>query len=64
MNNLKKKSSSSLIAFCIIFILFSIILFMRSIKDLFGIFKYGIYKKEILTKESDLGFDVKIRFRR
>tara|TARA_Y100001978_G_scaffold70433_1_gene63262 strand:+ start:9220 stop:9399 length:180 start_codon:yes stop_codon:yes gene_type:complete len=35
----------------------------QSFKDLSEIFSYGIYKKEILTDESNIGFDIKIKMK-
>jgi len=46
------------------YIIFTIFLFTLSIKaliSLFEIFTYGIFKKEILTESSKLGFDITIR---
>ena len=44
-------------------IIFISILLIESLKNLFEIFTYGIYKKELLTKKSDLGFDLNIKIR-
>tara|TARA_Y100000589_G_scaffold63550_1_gene54839 strand:- start:9440 stop:9619 length:180 start_codon:yes stop_codon:yes gene_type:complete len=35
----------------------------QSFKDLSEILSYGIYKKEILTDESNIGFDIKIKMK-
>ena len=46
------------------YIIFTIFLFTLSIKaliSLFEIFTYGIFKKEILTERSKLGFDINIK---
>ena len=46
------------------YIIFTIFLFTLSIKaliSLFEIFTYGIFKKEILTESSKLGFDITIK---
>ena len=46
------------------YIIFTIFLFTLSINaliSLFEIFTYGIFKKEILTESSKLGFDITIR---
>ena len=39
------------------------ILFYKSLRILMGIFSYGIFKKEILTEESNIGFDIKIKMK-
>tara|TARA_B100000131_G_C17704550_1_gene446124 strand:- start:4 stop:198 length:195 start_codon:yes stop_codon:yes gene_type:complete len=44
-------------------IIFISILLIESLKNLFEIFTYGIYKKELLTKKSNLGFDLNIKIR-
>ena len=44
-------------------VIFFIILFYKSVKVLLEIFSYGIFKKEILTAESNIGFDIKIRMK-
>ncbi len=45
-----------------IIIIFSIIsLFFESIIIIFSLFKKGIVKKEILSKKTDLGFDLIIK---
>ena len=46
------------------YILFTIFFFTLSIKSLsvlFELFTYGIFKKEILTESSKLGFDITIK---
>ena len=45
----------------IIYSLFFLILFIKAFLNLFELFTYGIYKKEILTESSKLGFDIKIK---
>ena len=47
----------------IFIIIFLIILLFKSIRDLIEIFSYGIFKKEILTEDSKIGFDIKIRIK-
>ena len=47
----------------IIYFIFLMLLFIKSIKDLLEIFSYGFLKKEILTNESNIGFDIKIKIR-
>ena len=45
-----------------IILIFSIIsLLFESIVTIFSIFKKGIFKKEILSRKTDLGFDLIIR---
>ncbi len=63
MNNLlNKKRSYSVDSIMIFFLLISFLVF-QSLKTLSGIFTYGIFKKEILTTKSNLGFDFKIKIR-
>ena len=40
---------------------FFLIIFIEALFSLFGLFTYGIFKKEILTERSQLGFDIKIK---
>ena len=47
----------------IIFFLFFLVLIFESLKTLTGIFTYGIFKKEILTTKSNLGFDFTIKIK-
>ena len=63
MNNLLNKKINSLVDSFIIFFFFISILFFKSLKTLSELFTYGIFKKEILTKKSNLGFDFKIRIK-
>ena len=44
-------------------VIFLIILFYKSVIVLKEIFSYGILKKEILTEESNIGFDIKIKMK-
>ena len=44
-------------------VIFLIILFYKSVRDLIEIFSYGVLKKEILTEDSNIGFDIKIRMK-
>ena len=44
-------------------VIFLIILFYKSIRVLIEIFSYGVLKKEILTDESNIGFDIKIKMK-
>ena len=45
----------------IITIIFLFILFIKALFSLLELFTYGIFKKEILTESSKLGFDITIR---
>ena len=63
MNNSKIKSKNSLVDIFIIFYLFILLLLYKSLKTLSEIFSYGIFKKEILTNQSDLGFDINIKIK-
>ena len=44
-------------------VLFLLILFYKSVRVLIEIFSYGVLKKEILTEESNIGFDIKIKMK-
>ena len=44
-------------------VIFFIILFYKSVRVLIEIFTYGVLKKEILTEESNSGFDIKIKIK-
>ena len=44
-------------------VIFLIILFYKSLIVLIEIFSYGVLKKEILTEESNVGFDIKIKMK-
>ena len=63
MNNLLNKKRSYLVDSIMIFFLLISLLIFESLKTLSGIFTYGIFKKEILTTKSNLGFDFKIKIR-
>tara|TARA_B100000424_G_C22803646_1_gene430911 strand:+ start:497 stop:688 length:192 start_codon:yes stop_codon:yes gene_type:complete len=63
MNNSKIKSKNSLVDIFMIFFFFTLLLLFKSLKTLSEIFSYGIFKKEILTNKSDLGFDIKIKIK-
>ena len=63
MSNLLNKKKSYLIDSIMIFFLLISFLVFESLKTLSGIFTYGIFKKEILTTKSNLGFDFKIKIR-
>ena len=63
MSNLLNKKRSYVVDSIMIFFLLISFLIFESLKTLSGIFTYGIFKKEILTTKSNLGFDFKIRIR-
>ena len=63
MNNLVNTKRSYLVDSIMIFFLLISFLVFESLKTLSGIFTYGIFKKEILTTKSNLGFDFKIKIR-
>ena len=63
MNNLFNTKRSYLVDSIMIFFLLISFLVFESLKTLSGIFTYGIFKKEILTTKSNLGFDFKIKIR-
>ena len=63
MNNFLNTKKISLVDSVIIFFLFISILVFKSLKTLFELFTYGIFKKEILTTKSNLGFDFKIKIK-
>ena len=62
LNKSTKKQDSFSNDLIILFIFFTII-FFKSVKDFLEIFSYGIFKKEILTEQSSLGFDIKIKMK-
>jgi len=61
-NVLNNKDLSLIDSIIIIFLLISSLIF-ESLKTLSGLFTYGIFKKEILTNKSNLGFDFKIKIK-
>ena len=63
MNNLLNKKRNTLIDAIIIFFLFGSVLIFESLRTLSRLFTYGIFKKEILTTKSNLGFDFKIKIK-
>ena len=60
---INNKKNNSLVDNYILFVLFIFILVFNAIKTLMGLFSYGIFKKEILTLKSNLGFDLKIKMK-
>ena len=63
MNNLLNKNRSALVDSIIIFFLFACVIIFESLKTLSRVFRYGFFKKEILTTKSNLGFDFKIKIK-
>ena len=63
MNNSLNKNRNSLVDSIIIFFLLISFLILESLKTLFGLFTYGILRKEILTTKSKSGFDIKIKIK-
>ena len=63
MIDLKTKKNNSIVDKVVVFFLFSLVIFFKSLKTLSELFSYGILKKEILTTKSNLGFDVNIRIK-
>ena len=63
MNKFSIKKRSSIVDAIIIFFLFVSVLVFKSLKTLSELFTYGIFKKEILTTKSNLGFDFKIKIK-
>tara|TARA_Y100000589_G_scaffold273473_1_gene266922 strand:+ start:68 stop:253 length:186 start_codon:yes stop_codon:yes gene_type:complete len=57
------KEFSKVVDIYIFTVIFLAILFYKSLKDLLEVFSYGILKKEILTEESNIGFDIKIKMK-
>ena len=62
MSNLNK-NKNILVEKLIVFFLFIVFLVFKSLKTLSRIFTYGILKKEILTNNSNLGVDIKIKIK-
>ena len=63
MSNLLNQKRSYLIDSIMIFFFLISFLIFESLKTLSEIFTYGIFKKEILTTKSNLGFDFQIKIR-
>ena len=57
----KKNNNNSITNNFIILIFSTICLFIESIITMISLFKKGIFKKEILSKKTDLGFDLIIK---
>ena len=52
---------NNLIDAYIILTVFFLIIFIKALFSILELFTYGIFKKEILTERSKLGFDIKIK---
>ena len=63
MKDQLNKKKETLVDSIIVFILFVSVLIFKSLKTLSALFTYGIFKKEILTTKSNLGFDFKIKIK-
>ena len=63
MNKFEKDSKNNLVGNIMIFFLFIVFILFKSLKTLSMIFSYGIFKKEILTTKSNLGFDMQIKIK-
>ena len=63
MNELLNQKKNAFVDSIIIFFLFVSVLVFKSLKTLSELFTYGIFKKEILTNKSNLGFDFKIKIK-
>ena len=63
MNNLLNNERSVLVDSIIIYFFFFTVILLESLKTLTGLFTYGIFKKEVLTTKSKLGFDFKIKIK-
>ena len=63
MSNLDNKNKNILVEDIIVFFLFTVFVVFKSLKTLSSIFTYGILKKEILTTQSNLGIDIKIKIK-
>ena len=59
--NRKPKNNNSITNSFIILIFSIICIFFESIIILISLFKKGIFKREILSKKTDLGFDLIIK---
>ena len=59
----KNKEFNKVVDIYIFTVIFLIILFYQSLRNLLEIFSYGVLKKEILTEESNIGFDLKIKMK-
>ena len=61
MKNTSPLKFNNVIDRYIIYTIFFLILLINAITSVFELFTYGIFKKEILTESSKLGFDITIK---
>ena len=61
MKNTSPKKFNNVIDAYILFTIFFFTLSINALSTLFELFTYGIFKKEILTESSKLGFDITIK---
>ena len=61
MNKTSPIKFNNIIDAYILFTIFFLTLSIKALSILFELFTYGIFKKEILTESSKLGFDITIK---
>ena len=61
MKNASPLEFNNIIDAYILFTIFIFTLLINALSVLFELFTYGIFKKEILTDRSKLGFDITIK---
>ena len=61
MKNTSPIKFNNVIDAYILFTIFFLTLSINALSVLFELFTYGIFKKEILTESSKLGFDITIK---
>ena len=61
MNKTSPLKFNNIIDAYILFTIFFFTLSINALSVLFELFTYGIFKKEILTESSKLGFDITIK---
>ena len=57
------KEFNKIVDIYIFTVIFLTILFYKSVRVILEVFSYGVLKKEILTEESNIGFDLKIKMK-
>ena len=63
MKKINFKAKNNLVEIYIISVFLFYFAAYKALRSLLEIFSYGIYKKEILSNKSNLGFDLKIRIK-
>jgi len=63
MTNLEEKYKNILVENLIFIFLLTFFVVFKSLRTLSEIFTYGILKKEVLTTNSNLGVDIKIKIK-